>query len=143
MLPPSPAPEPVHLFEHEKLPPASFGAEIPPPLPVEIVPLPKMEAAGPKKVVSPESEPFKTTALTTAKPVPGAAVQTKLFTKAEFGNWETGDLVKVIWKLVGDEVAAKKYGEVASLSMRGDGFKIEGPSEFVEAVSGWVKVLKK
>lgn len=65
------------------------------------------------------------------------------FTKKDFGDWDAADLAGVIAKVMVDDVKAKKYGDTPRLTIDKDSLYASGTSEYVAAVTAWVKKLKK
>ncbi len=65
------------------------------------------------------------------------------FTKKDFGNWDAAELADVISKVMVDDAKAKKYGDTARLTLDKDSFHVSGTSEYIAAVTAWVKKLKK
>ncbi len=65
------------------------------------------------------------------------------FTKKDFGNWDAPELFDLIGKLMADDVKGKKYGDTMQFALYADKFHVSGNSEYVAAVTAWVKKLKK
>ena len=131
--------------------PATVAPPTPPAAPavpnIAMVPTPanvaKMEAGYQAQIARLEQELL----LLRARLATPAAIRetqvTVTFTKQDFGNWDAAELADVIAKVMVDDVKAKKYGDTARLTVDKDSFHVSGTSEYIAAVTAWVKKLKK
>ena len=65
------------------------------------------------------------------------------FTRQDIGNWDAAELAAVIAKLMFDDVKAKKYGDMARLTLDKDSLYASGSPVYIADVTAWVKKLKK
>lgn len=65
------------------------------------------------------------------------------FTRQHFGDWDPAELYDVIRKVMAEDVKAKKYSGTAQVTFDKHAFSLTGSPEYVEAVTAWVKKLKK
>lgn len=133
--------------------PATVAPPTPPAAPavpnIAMVPTPanvaKMEAGYQAQIARLEQELL----LLRARLATPAAIRetqvTVTFTKQDFGNWDPPDLYDVIRKVMAEDM--KKYGDTPRLEIYKDSFHdsfhASGTSEYIAAVTAWVKKLKK
>ncbi len=111
--------------------------------------LPKLDAELKAKIAALEKE---LQALKASKPdakwvketSPEAELESREFTKKDFGNWDPADLAQVLGNLVAVDVKAKKYASAkVEINVNNGVISFKGSPEATASIVGWVKKLKQ
>ena len=89
------------------------------------------------KALKPNANWFKETS-------PEAELESREFTKKEFGNWDPADLAEVLGNLIAADVKAKKYKNAkVEITVQNGSILFKGSPEATASIVGWVKKLKQ